>query len=254
MNSELPIAMSFLTLVGGFIGALRPISQDFILSLGAPIAFTIGSIVLLAATGLLRYFDPGVNDRLSIVERQPIVPLNVGLLLGTGLGIAWGLRCLFETLPKVFKLHIPQIDPVLAMVVISLAISASALPGGWFASKYGNQRLILIGIAATSLGLLMIVLLPSYLTIFIAVLLMMLCLSWVTNGAVPFAIGAFPADRSGLAIGLYFGGFSGGISLFSSLFNPVSNLTPLLGGILGSIGFLFAGFCVLKSAKSIDTI
>lgn len=47
--SELPIAMSFLTLVGGFIGALRPISQDFLLSLGAQLTFTIVSIVLLIA-------------------------------------------------------------------------------------------------------------------------------------------------------------------------------------------------------------
>jgi hypothetical protein len=249
MTSELPIAMSFLTVVGGFIGALRPISQDFILSLGAPITFTIGSIVLLTATGLLRYFDPGVNDPLLVTERQPIVPLKIGLLLGAGFGIAWGLRCLLETLPKVFKLHIPQIDPVLAMVIISLAISVSALPGGLFAAKYGNRRLILIGIVMTVLALLAIALVPNYITIVIAVLAIVICLSWVTNGAVPFAIDAFPADRTGLAIGLYFGGFSAGISSFSSLFNPVSNLTPLLGGILGSIGFILAGLCVWKSVK-----
>jgi hypothetical protein len=48
--SNLPIAMSFLTLVGGLIGAIKPISQDFLLSLGAPVAFTIASIVLLSAT------------------------------------------------------------------------------------------------------------------------------------------------------------------------------------------------------------
>jgi MFS family permease len=70
MASELPIAMSFLTLVGGFIGASKPASQNFILSLGAPIAFTIASVVLLAATALLRYFDPPITNNLAIAERK----------------------------------------------------------------------------------------------------------------------------------------------------------------------------------------
>ncbi len=250
--SELPIATSFLTLVGGFVGSMRPVSQDFILSLGAPTAFTIGSVVLLAATGLLRYFDPGMDDPLLVNKRQPIVPLKVGLLLVTGFGIAWGVRCLLETLPKVFKLHVPQLDPVLTMVVISLAIAISALPGGLLAAKYGNQRLMLMGIGATSLALLTSVFLPSYITIAIAVLLITICLSWVTNGAIPFAINTFPADRSGLAVGLYFGGFSAGISSFSSVFNPVSNLTPVLGAILASLGFIVAGGCILASFKLVE--
>ncbi len=251
MASELPIAMSFLTVVGGAIGALKPVSQNFILSLGAPIAFAIASIVLLGATALLRYFDPPItNHSLALTETQPIVPLNVGLLIGMGVGIAWGSRCLFETLPKILKANFALADPSMMMLFISLTISLSALPGGLFAAKYGNQRTTLIGIAASLISLLIIVFFPTYITTTLAILLIILCFSLVTNGAVPLAIDLLPIDRTGLAVGIYFGAFSAGISSFSSIFNPVSNLTPLLGGICGSLGLILAGTCVWKSIET----
>jgi hypothetical protein len=247
--SELPIAMSFLTLAGGFIAALKPIFQDFILNIGPAFAFTISSIVLLAATGLLRYFDPGMNDDLPVTKRQPIPFANIGLLIGMGWGIAWGSRALFEILPKIIKVNLPQFDPTLMMVIISLAIAASALPAGIFAVKYGNQRAMLIGIMTTLIGLLSMVFLPSVITIVIAIILFVCCFSWVTNGAIPLAINLFPADRMGLAVGLYFSGVTAGLSSFSSLFNPIANLTPLLGAVCGSIGLIVTGGCVLKSLK-----
>jgi hypothetical protein len=248
--SELPIAMSFLTVVGGFVGALRPISQDLILGLGAPFAFTIASVVLLAATGLLRYFDSGINDPLPTTALQPIQPLNIALVMGMGLGVAWGYRCLFETVPKVLKVQLPQFDSVILMVVISLAISASAIPCGLFAAKYGNQKSMLIGAGVTIFGLLCMVFLPIPITLIIAIILFVCCLSLLTNGTIPLAINLFPADRLGLAVGLYFSGITAGLCSFSSLFNPVATLTPFLGAVCGSIGFLLAGGCVWQSMRN----
>jgi MFS family permease len=246
-NSDLPIAMSFLTLVGALIGGLKPVSQDFILSFGAPFAFTIASVVLLAATGLLRYFDPGMEDTLPVIERQPISINKIGLLIGMGFGIAWGSRCLFETLPKVIKAQLPQFNPVFLMLFISLTIAISAIPGGLVATKYGNKRSMLIGIGTNLVGLLMMVLFPNPLTLAIAIILSICCFSWMTNGAVPLAINLLPADQSGLAVGLYFGGASAGVSSFNLMFNPVTNLTPLLGAICGSIALIIAGGCVWNS-------
>uniref|UniRef100_UPI00286A2698 MFS transporter n=1 Tax=Chamaesiphon sp. VAR_48_metabat_135_sub TaxID=2964699 RepID=UPI00286A2698 len=242
--SELPIAMSFLTLAGGFIAALKPIVQDFILAIGPAFAFAASSIVLLAATGLLRYFDPGMNDDLPVTKRQPIPFANIGLLIGMGWGLAWGSRALFETLPKIIKINLPQFDPTFLMVIISLAIAVSALPAGMFAVKYGNQRAMLIGIVATLIGLLSMVFLPSAIATTIAIVLFICCFSWATNGAIPLAINLFPADRMGLAVGLYFSGVTAGLSSFSSLFNPIANLTPLLGAVCGSIGLIVTGGCV----------
>jgi hypothetical protein len=249
-TSDLPIAMSFLTVAGGLVGALKPISQNFILSLGAPVAFAIASIVLLGATGLLRYFDPASNENLPVTNSRPIVLTNLVLLLAMGLGIGWSSRCLFETLPKIIKIQLPQFNPPILMSFIFLALAISALPGGILATKIGNQRLMLIGIGATLIGLLSMVFISIPITLIIAIILFSCCFSWVTNGAVPLAINLLPADRPGLAVGLYFSGVSAGVSLFGVLFTPVTTLTPFLGAMCGSIGFLLAGGCVWQSMRN----
>jgi Major Facilitator Superfamily len=247
--SDLPIAMSFLTLVGGFIGALRPISQDFLLGLGAPLTFTTASIVLLISTALLRYFDPPTTPNPTTVDRSQISAMKVILLIGMGVGISWASRCLLETIPKVIKLNLPQFDPVLLTLGISLAIAVSALSSGLFAVKYGNQKAMFIGIGATTIALLLMVFIPTTFSIVLAILAIVCCFSMMTNGAIPLAIDLFPPHRAGLAVGLYFSGFTAGISSFSSLFNPVTDLTPSLGAICGAIGAILAGVCVWGSLK-----
>lgn len=52
--TQLPLAASLLTLVAGVIGAFKLIASQFILSLGAVFTFTIGSLVLLGTTAVLR--------------------------------------------------------------------------------------------------------------------------------------------------------------------------------------------------------
>jgi hypothetical protein len=248
--NELPIVMSLLTLVGGAIGSLKPVVQNFILSLGAPIAFTIASIVLLATTAILRYFDPPLVTPSAFTKRQPIVLFDIALLIGTGFGIAWGSRCLLETIPRILALYVPQSNVALITMAISLAVAISALPGGVFATKYGNRRVMLIGIGSVLLALLTIVSVQNPIAMMGAILSTIACLSWVINGAVPLAISIVPTDRQGLAVGSYFGGFSAGMSSFSLVFNPVSNLTPVLGAIGGTFGLILAGVCVWQSNKS----
>jgi hypothetical protein len=247
--SDLPIAMSLLTLVGGFIGALRPISQDFLLSLGAPLTFTTASIVLLIATALLRYFDPPTTPNPTTADRSQISVMKVILLIGMGVGISWASRCLLETIPKVIKLNLPQFNPVLLTLGISLAIAVSALSSGIFAVKYGNQKAMFIGVGVTAIALVLMVFIPTTFSIVLAILAIVCCFSMMTNGAIPLAIDLFPPHRAGLAVGLYFSGFTAGISSFSSLFNPVSSLTPSLGAICGAIAAIIAGVCVWGSMK-----
>jgi predicted MFS family arabinose efflux permease len=237
-----------LTLVGGLIGAIKPISQDFLLSLGAPLAFTIASIVLLSATALLRYVDPPAP--IVAKENRPIIPLHMGLLIAMGWGIAWSSRSLFETLPKILKVNLPQANTVTVMVMISLAVSLSALSSGKLAAKYGNANAMLLGIMATLTALLLMVFVPTTVTIGAAILLVVCCFSMITNGAIPLAIDLFPAHRSGLAVGLYFAGFNAGASSFSALFNPVSNFTPSLGATCGLISLAVAGGCIWSSHRS----
>jgi Major Facilitator Superfamily len=248
-NSELPIAMSFLTLVGGLLGAIKPLVQNFLLSLGAPVAFSVASIILLAATAVLRYVDPPMPLNAIVQECRPVIPTNIGLLIAMGWGVAWGSRCLFETLPKILKVNLPQVNTVTTMAVISLAIAISALSSGLFAAKYGNQKAMLLGVMATELALLLMVFVPTIATVVTGLLLIVCCFSLITNGAVPLAISLFPTHRVGLAVGLYFSGFNAGISSFSSFFNPVSNLTPSMGAMFGLISLTVVAICIWSNDK-----
>jgi MFS family permease len=144
MASELPLAMSFLTLAGGIVGSLKPIAQDFLLSLGAPLAFTVGSVVLLAAANVLRYFDPPTMPIAKFPVLQP-TPLSYYVsIVGMGLGVAVGSRCVMETLTKVLKVHFPQINFGWGLAVIVLTMAISAMPGGMVAGKLGNRFTILV--------------------------------------------------------------------------------------------------------------
>jgi Na+/melibiose symporter-like transporter len=249
MNSELPIAMSFLTLAGGLIGAVKPVSQDFLLSLGAPVAFTIASIVLLAATALLRYVDPPTPLNAVVREVKPSFPskLGYGVLIGMGWGVAWGSRCLFETIPKILKTNLPQANAVTITVFISIAIAISAISSGMFAAKYGNRKAMLLGVIATEIALSLMVFVPAITTMVIGIILVVCCFSLITNGAIPLAIDLLPKHRIGLAVGLYFSGFNAGISSFSASFNPVTKLTPTLGATFGLIGLTVAGIFIWSS-------
>jgi hypothetical protein len=250
--SGLPIAMSFLTLAGGLVGAVRPISQDFILGLGAPVAFTIGSLVLLGAAGLLRYFDPPNTVNPELGKPSPVALVDFGLILGLGLGIAWGSRSIMETITKILKLNFAQFNTNVLLTLITLAIAIFAIPAGRYAARIGTRRAMLLGVGATAIGLISMTILPMDILKAMAILLIIISLNLVVNGAIPLVLRLLPTERSGLATGLYFGGFSAGISAFSSAFNPLTKLTPSFGAISGTIALLLVGTCVWKIREPID--
>jgi MFS family permease len=247
--SELPMAMSFLTLAAGLVSTIRPISQDFILGLGAPVAFTIGSLVLLAATGLLRYFDPPNTINPASAQPRSLAIFDLGLIFLLGLGVAWSSRCIMETMSKILKIGFTQFNPSILLTLVTLAIALFAIPGGKYAVRVGNRRAMLIGVGAIIIGLISMAIFPINILQATAILLVIIFLNLVVNGAIPLVIGLLPPDRSGLATGLYFGGFSAGISTFSSAFNPLTKFTPSLGAMFGTIALLLVGACVWRSRE-----
>jgi hypothetical protein len=252
IGTELPLAMSFLTLTGGTIAAFKPTVQNFLLSLGAPIAFATGSIVLLAATAILRYFDPPTNLPDELTADYKISLLDCNKIAIAGFAIAWAIRCLFETLPKLLKLHFQTIDLPPTMLAISLGLAILAVPGSMWASKIGNQQAMTIGIMMTVISLSVLGFVPLNSSIALLALLPIFCFCLVTNGGVPWAIELLPIDRIGLAIGLYFGGFSGGIALFSWMFDPLTKLSQGSGIILADLALAIVAGCLWQSRLSIE--
>ncbi|MCL1463830.1 MFS transporter [Argonema galeatum] len=254
---ELPMAASFLTLTGGVIGAFKPIADDFVVSTGPMVAFASGSFVLLGAAALLRFLDPPETPTPEETSPTPPLPpspthpliLPLGLILLTGAGVNWGSSFLMDAIPKMLKSQWPTANIPWLLFAIAIATAFAALPAGELAVKLGNRRAMLIGIGATIPLLLLMVLIPSWFTVAVALIGLLAFFSLIVNGAVPFALSLMPPRWSGLGVGIYFGGIGGASSLFGILFPKLASITPLMSGILGAIAFLATAVCIALSTK-----
>ncbi len=244
---ELPTAASLLTLVGGIISAFRPISNNFLLSLGAVFTFSFGSFVLLAAAFVLRFVNPPEKPVDATVETSNVpeqLLRALALLFGTGFGIAWGSRLLMDVLGKLLKveLNTNNIDGMIFFISLSLAFAA--LPAGVFASKVGNRKVLVWGICAISILMMCMLLAGAKLPF---VVMGVVSFSLITNGAIPFALTLVSPQRAGLALGIYFGGVALAGALLPRFFPELANLSPEEEVLMSSAAFLLAGGCVTAS-------
>ncbi|MEG4575768.1 hypothetical protein QUA56_24310 [Microcoleus sp. N3A4] len=252
-QTQLPQAMSLLVLVGGLVGAARPVAGDFILSLGPAFAFAIGSFVLLGAVAFLRSVNPDVAlselpPDTQISEKVSITAL--GLIAVTGMAVAWGSRAMGERiLPHVFQTQIAGVDSKLLMAGFTLALAVASLLAGVIAVRLGNQRMLLGGLVATAVLLLAMVFSQGLVMVAATVLAVIFTNSLIATGTVPFALSLVPPLRGGLGVGFYFGGFSLGMSLYSVVFVAPKTISAVTTAIVGAIAFLVAGVCVVAGDR-----
>lgn len=241
-SEELPLAASLLTLAGGVISAFRGIANKFILGLGPIFTFSIGSFVLLMAAAVLRYVNPPEvpSDRNNAEEfKLPLTDLV--LICATGFGVAWGSRFLMDALGKLLKIRFYADNIDYIMLWLGLLMAFAAIPAGAFAAKIGNSKAMLLGVATSILGMVIMLFIGANLA---SVIIIVAGFSVIVNGAVPFVLGLMPRKWSGLGTGMYFGSFGGGISLFGLMFPKLQEMAPGIELIGGAVAFLFAGVCV----------
>ncbi|WP_204106371.1 MULTISPECIES: hypothetical protein [Spirulina sp. CCY15215] len=250
---ELPLAASCLTLIQQLVGALRFTAYGFILGLGPAFAFTIGSVALLGGAACLRFVTPPdlpqpvespANAEISADEK--ITLPTVFLIVGTGVGIAWGLRFLFATLGPVYGSFLAE-NAGWGMTGFSLGMAILALPAGKLAVKLGNSRGMLVGIGGAIAMLGIVTFIPSGFVVAIASVLLAFCFSLVLNGMVPYVLGLVSSRRSGLGVGFFFGGFSAAMSFFDGIFVAVKGIPAT--GIRGAIALAFAGTLIALSLR-----
>ncbi|MBD2457257.1 MFS transporter [Nostoc sp. FACHB-87] len=239
---QLPSAVSIVTVVGGTIGAFRPIASQYILSFGAVFAFTIASFVMLAVAWLLRWLNPPDTPNLQQETTTVKLPyLTLSLIFATGIGVAWGTRLLMNTLTQLLKLQFSGQNIDMLLVYIGLAIAISALPAGVFAVKLGNSQAMLVGVVTTIISILAIAFTGAILPL---IILLVPSFSTIINGVIPLALELMPANLGGLGIGTYFGGFALAMSLFGWLFPQAAKITPINSGLFCALAFLLVGICV----------
>ena len=252
-QTQLPQAMSLLVLVGGVVGAAKPVAGDFILSLGPAFAFAIGSFVLLGAVAFLR----SVNPDAAVSELPPASAISegvsitaLGLIAVTGMAVAWGSRAMGERiLPHVFQTQIAGVDSKFLMAGFTLALAVASLLAGVIAVRLGNQRMLLGGLVATAILLLAMVFSQGLVMVVATVLAVIFTNSLITTGTVPFALSLVPPLRGGLGVGFYFGGFSLGMSLYSVVFVAPKTIPAVTTAIVGAIAFFVAGVCVVAGDR-----
>lgn len=244
IETKLPQAMSILIFTGGIIGAIRPISSQFILSLGSGITFTIGSLVLLGSVGVLRYFNPDLSVIPASEEStQKLYFRNLGFIALLGLFVAWGTRLILgEVVPQVIKNSGGNVQWIMFSGLILLAFAS--IPAGLFAVKIGNYQATLIGLIATAILLLFSSFIVNKFMMILVSLLLIASYSLVANGIIPIAFSLVPFQKGGLGIGVYFGAFSLAMSGYDIIVKQLGSVNLIIGYRLGIMAFLAIIFLV----------
>ncbi|MEM6612536.1 MAG: MFS transporter [Cyanobacteria bacterium P01_C01_bin.72] len=233
-RDKLPQAASILTLVRGAVGAFRFDTYGIILSLGTGFAFALGSFSLLIAAFVLRRLNPVDN-----LTREPDEPIKIPILLSslifaTGIWVAWSLRFTIPTANQFLQFQFGEDYGKTASTIFLILLGLAALPAGKIATKFQNFKTMLIGIAGTIIALGLLPLFPNSI---LPISLLIIFLSLILNGILPFILSLLPPDKSGLGMGLYFGGFGAGASSFGFIFSRL-DIWGFYSNIIGAISCL----------------
>ncbi|NER32968.1 MAG: SLC45 family MFS transporter [Oscillatoria sp. SIO1A7] len=262
---NLPKASSLLTLVGGIIVAIAPISNQFILGLGPGPTFTIASISMLGTAAVLRAVDAtettasGSSNESSNLEEPPIAQeadkpvaaqpkhlfLALALIFVTSITLSWGSGFLMETLKSLIAELGGNVQWLTFAVAIALALTA--VPAGYWAERLGNRLAMLIGIGPCMGLLLLMGFVPNGAIFAIAAIGLVAFFNLVRNGGLPLAISLVPPQRIGLAIGIYTAGIKAAGILKGTAFSPFGEMNLVKGAIAGSIAFVAASSFIAAS-------
>ncbi|MGK7891432.1 MAG: MFS transporter [Leptolyngbyaceae cyanobacterium] len=252
--TNLPRAASILTLMHSVISPMRSFATDFILGIGPLFAFAIGSISLLAAATALGMVGPdqglAAAQAFQPNRRSPLLTslLKLVLVFGTGIGTTMGFQFIMQALPSSLA-EGAAIGSKGIIGAISVALIVTALPAGELATRLGNRRGIVVGLAALAAccGLLAIAQRQS-----IGVLILAIALgagiSLVSNTSVPFALSMVSPQRAGLGTGIFFSGAAIGFTFFIKIKPALASL-PAVSALGGAVAYGLAAACVVLSAR-----
>lgn len=252
-GTNLPQAASILTLVGGLAGAMGPFANQFILSLGPIVTFSIGSFTMLAAAAALRLVNPPSNEKADSNQAasswRQLSFAKLGLVFGAGVGVALGFRLMMQIFPQILDSQVPGANKGLILGGIFIALALTAIPAGKLATRLGNRQAMSYGLVVMAGFMALMVLTHSSMMASVVAIALGGTFSLVSNGTIPFALSMVPEDKAGLGTGIYFSGGAVASSLFGAVFSQPGSVTPIVGALVGAAAFLAAGVFVATSSK-----
>lgn len=251
----LPLAASLLSGATGLIGTAKPLVGPLILGWGATATFAIGSITLLAATGVLRAIDPPAMPTLINLDADPADDLGsghagsghagsghassetvslkiLGLVVGLGILIPIGIQVIMGSFTQIYPAQFPGLRVETLMLRVSLVLAALSVPTGLLSAKGQARRMLLIGLGLTAGISGILAFASSPVVLLLLTLGLLLGLSFVIVNAIPFILGLIPPSRAGLGMGLYFGGGAAATSGSGLIASRLAPLPLSLRGLL----------------------
>jgi Na+/melibiose symporter-like transporter len=255
---QLPLAASLITLAGAVASSATPLASPWLLSLGIVLSFIAAAVLLLLTVGWLKLAQPKQTDQTPdqtavapIVALFPTAPLRASWLVrifGFGFAVTLAFKLAVELFPKVLKAA--ALKPPLFMGILFLGLAVGALVAGQLASRWGNARVVVLGLGAAAVCLISMTLVHTTATAALMAILLGFCFSLILNGVLPFALGFIPLQQMGLSVGLFFGGAAAANSLYSGVLSQ--SLSLPLGITLGIASLLVAGICLLERPALIE--
>lgn len=259
IGTKLPQAASILTLVGGLAGAMGPLAGQMILGWGAPVAFGIGSGVLLLAAAVLWISGPNQqietsrpSDLRLPMETVPVPWRQLPLIFGAGVGVTFGFRSLMLLFTRTAN-QLSEDAGGLIVGCIFVALAMTAIPAGALATRLGNRRAMVGGLALMALDCVLIGSAQHTASAIAFALLFGAAFSLVSNGTIPFALSLVPAQKAGLGTGLFFSGGAAAASLFGALLGTLRTLPNWVSVLLGMLAFLLAGVSIASAPRPLGT-
>lgn len=258
--NKLPLAAAALTGVGGLVAAVKPLATGLILSLGAPLTFAISSITFLICLASLRStmmeLPKPVKTDLDATESLPIhafVP-SIAIVLWVGAMLGMGTKLLMSDLvPRILKADITgftglSFEICLGLVLITQALFA--IGTGTISQFVSNRMLMIMSVGIIAIGLGLWSLNVGAIGAVVVLSFILIGLSAVNNGMVPFALMMVPSSLSGMIVGVFFGGMSGAIALLGYLVPKSEIMLSTSGSILiTTVVFLSAGLGIALGSR-----
>lgn len=205
-TEQLPKANAILTLVFGLVGAVSPLIETIIKTLGGSLTFLLAALLLMIGAVLFKSSQP--QPSLPVPSEDGAIS-RVDALRIFGVGIAAGIQA------TVLLRYAPSNAGLAALILLISALAA--LPLERLALSWGIRRSMAISLGAIAplTGLLLL----SANSIFA---LPVLVLAGITFGLlfisqIPYALQAVPSAQAGWGTGLYFGGMGGGSAIAALL-------------------------------------
>lgn len=235
--TRLPQAASVLMLTSAIASSTNTFAQQFLLSLGPVVAFGVGSMLLLIATGLLRSIQPPASVAPLQPQGEMLSLLNLGWILVTGASVGVGTALL--------RTNLTALPAIAALPVFSVVHIATVLPAGLVAVRLGNAMAMISGSGLLAIGLLLL----NFTPLPTLSVLLGAAFSLLINGSLPFVFSLVPAHRAGLGVGMYFGGSALASAILGAISAQTGPPSSAIAASVGSLAFAIAGACVATAYR-----